>query len=91
MLTTGLLLYVGMMSGGCGKEVDKTKDFSVGKGKSALDVTFLETKALLEETENTYKKEYSRLDKITKERGLPKSEYVFPEWKRWLEKETKKL
>jgi hypothetical protein len=30
-------------------------------------------------------------DEITKEIGLPSSERVFPEWKRWLEKESKKL
>lgn len=30
-------------------------------------------------------------DEITKEIGLPSSERVFPEWKKWLEKESKKL
>lgn len=30
-------------------------------------------------------------DKVTKEIGLPTSEVVFPKWKRWLEKESKKL
>jgi hypothetical protein len=30
-------------------------------------------------------------DKVTAEIGLPTSERVFPEWKRWLEKESKRL
>lgn len=30
-------------------------------------------------------------DKVTKEQGLPRSEFVFSEWKRWLEKEAKEL
>ena len=30
-------------------------------------------------------------DKVTKEIGLPTSEVVFPKWKRWLERESKKL
>ncbi|MFH1521846.1 MAG: ATPase, T2SS/T4P/T4SS family [archaeon] len=30
-------------------------------------------------------------DKVTKEIGLPTSEAVFPKWRRWLEKESKKL
>jgi len=30
-------------------------------------------------------------DEVTEEIGLPTSEVVFPKWKRWLEKESKKL
>jgi len=30
-------------------------------------------------------------DKVTEEIGLPTSERVFPEWKKWLEKESKRL
>jgi len=30
-------------------------------------------------------------DEIVEEIGLPTSERVFPEWKRWLERESKKL
>ncbi len=30
-------------------------------------------------------------DKVTKETGLPKGEMVYPEWKRWLDKEVKEM